>query len=45
LFAVLQIVCVVKEWILTLAKTKRPLEIIIENQQAEKQHIKTNKNK
>jgi hypothetical protein len=32
-------------WILSLAKTKRPLDVIIENQQAEKQHIKTNKNK
>jgi len=27
-------------WILSLAKTKRPLDVIIENQQSEKQHIK-----
>ena len=26
LFAVMQIVCVVKEWILSLAKTKKPLD-------------------
>jgi len=33
------------KWILSLAKTKIPLDVIIENQQSEKQHIKTNKNK